>query len=102
MSARLFVPGLCLLLGACGQPLSGTYVDVEDATRFYTFSAWWNHWTSYYDESGSYTVDGDRIVIDTGGGIDGTIVSPDELRLEDVPGWRTDKTYNTYRRKAAE
>jgi hypothetical protein len=90
---------LCLLLGACSPPLSGTFVDVEDASRFYTFSAWTRSWTSYYDETGSYSVDGNRIVIDTGGGIAGTLVSPGELRLEDVPAWRTDKTFNTYRRK---
>lgn len=99
-SVRVAIAALCLSLGACAPPLSGTYVDVEDSTRFYTFSKWWKHWTSYYDESGSYSTDGTRIVIDSGGGLEGTIVSPDEFRLEDVPGWRTDKTFNIYRRKA--
>ncbi len=91
---------LSVLLAGCSQPLSGTYVDVDDASRFYTFSKWTKSWTSYYDETGKYTVDGDKVTIDTGGGIEGKIVSEYEFQLQDVSGWHPDKPYRLYRRAA--
>lgn len=100
LGRRLAVPLLLALLTGCGQPLSGTYVDVEDATRFYTFSKWSKSWTSYYEQTGSYTVDGEVLTIDTGGGLVGRIVSESEFRLNDVSGWHPEKPYNVYRRAA--
>jgi hypothetical protein len=96
--AFLLLSSLGLLAG-CTPPLSGTYEDVEDSTRWYTFSKWTKSWTSYYDESGSYRVDGDLITLDTGGGLTGEIVSAEELHLHDVPALRVDKPHNVYRRR---
>jgi hypothetical protein len=80
--------------------LSGTYEDVADPGRFYTFSKWTQTWTSYYDQTGDYSVDGNKITLDVGGGLDGTIISEDEFQLQDVPGWSVEKTFNVYRRRA--
>ncbi|TDU32030.1 hypothetical protein DFR24_1418 [Panacagrimonas perspica] len=88
-------------LTGCGQPLSGTYVDVTDPSRFYTFSKWSKTWTSYYEETGKYTVDGELLTIDSGGGLAGRIVSESEFRLNDVSGWHPEKPYNVYRRAPA-
>jgi hypothetical protein len=90
----------CCVIAGCSPPLSGTYVDVDDASRFYTFSKWSKSWTSYYDQTGTYTVDGDKITIDTGGGIQGRLVSEYEFQLQDVSGWHPDKTFHVYRRAA--
>lgn len=99
---RLALPLILLaLLSGCGQPLSGTYVDVTDPSRFYTFSKWSKTWTSYYEETGKYTVDGELLTIDSGGGLDGRIVSESEFRLNDVSGYHPDKPYTVYRRGAA-
>lgn len=97
----LLIASLSTLLCACNPPLSGTYTDVDDASRFYTFSKWTKSWTSYYDESGGYAVDGAKFTLDTGGGIHGTIVSESEFQLEDVSGWHPEKPYRVYRRTAA-
>lgn len=96
---RVAALGLTLLLSGCAPPLSGTFEDVEDATRFYTFSKWSKTWTSYYDETGSYEVEGEALTLDVSGGITGQIVSANEIRLNDVPALRVDKPYNVYRRR---
>ena len=97
----LVIASLSILLCGCNPPLSGTYTDVDDPSRFYTFSKWTKSWTSYYDESGSYEVEGDRFTLDTGGGLHGTLVSESEFQLEDVSGWHPEKPFRIYRRAAA-
>lgn len=99
MRARILLLAVAVWLAGCTPPLSGTYEDVEDSTRWYTFSKWTKSWTSYYDETGSYSVHGDKITLDTGGGITGEIVSANELHLHDVPALRVDKPHNVYRRR---
>jgi hypothetical protein len=96
--ALLLMP-LFLLLSACSPPLSGRYEDVNDPARYYTFSKWTRTWESYYDDSGRYEVDGQRIQFDASGGISGEIISPDEFRLDDVPGFNEARPYNIYRRR---
>ena len=98
---RLGLPILATLwLAACTQPLSGRYEDVSDASRYYTFSKWSKSWTSYYDETGGYSVDGNTITLDGGGGITGEIISAGEFHLNDVTAWSADKKFNVYRRTA--
>lgn len=96
----LVLAGAALASG-CSPPLSGTYQDVDDPSRFYTFSKWTRSWNSYYDETGGYSVDGDRLKLDTAGGLEGRLVSPEEFVLEDLPSWRTDKKHSVYRRQPA-
>jgi hypothetical protein len=98
---RILLPALAALalLSGCSPPLSGTYQDVDDPARFYTFSKWTRSWTSYYDESGDYAVQGDRITLHVSGGLNGRLVSADEFQLEDLPSWRADKKFSVFRRK---
>ena len=88
-----------MLLTACGPSLEGRFEDVKDPSRFYTFTSWGHEWANHYGEDGTYDIDGTQLMIE-GAGITGEVISPDEIRLNDVSSWSSDVQFNTYRRRS--
>lgn len=97
---RAVIVTAALLVVACGSPVRGKFVDVNNPKRFYDFS-WSGDWVDQDGDGGTSKVEGSKIRMQSRfTGFDGEVVGESEIHMHDV-AMGGDEQYNTYR-KAAE